>query len=97
MIYEFEFRKLTAKEKEAILINAKLFDELLARCPLKCGNPSCQYPLPAMDNFRLPIYGEVCELCYRMFHALSERTYWIDVHRAWKKLNPDKDGNTEIY
>lgn len=97
MIYDFEFRKLTPKEIEHIKSNSKLIDQLLTRCPSECANPDCKYPLPSIDNYRVPEFGEVCELCYQMYHAVYDRAYFMKLYREWKQTHPDKHGNTEIY
>jgi hypothetical protein len=97
LIYDFKYRKLTPKEKADIKANCLLIDQLLTRCPKKCGNPECQYPLPSIDNFAVPEFGEVCELCYRMFHAVYNLAHFIKLHREWKTGHPDRNGNTEPY
>lgn len=97
MIYDFEFRKLTVKEKTDIKSNSLLIDQLLKRCSQECGNPECKYPLPSNDNYRIPEFGEVCELCYAMYHAVYDRSYFIRLHKDWKMNHPGENGNTEIY
>jgi hypothetical protein len=96
MIYDFKFRKLTPKEKADIKSNCLLIDQLLKRCPNECGNPECKYPLPSMDNYRIPEFGEVCELCYQMYHAVYDRGHFLKLHKEWKRSHPDING-TEIY
>jgi hypothetical protein len=87
MIYDFQFRKLTAKEIETIKINSQLIDQMLKRCPSVCGNPDCKYPLPLIDNYRIPDFGEVCELCYHMYHAVYDLAYFLKLHQEWKENN----------
>jgi hypothetical protein len=96
MIYDFEFKKLTPKEREILRINSRLIDQLLERCPGECGNPECKYPLPSIDNYRLVEFGEVCELCYQVYRAVYDRAYFVNLHRVWKRDHPDKNGSTEI-
>lgn len=91
MIYDFKYRKLTSKEKTDIKANCLLLDQILKRCPGECGNPECRYPLPSMDNFRIPDFGEVCELCYQLYHAVSERMHFVKLHREWKEKNNGKE------
>jgi hypothetical protein len=97
MLYDFEFRKLTLRELDILKTNSRLIDQLLERCPGECSNPECKYPLPSMNNFTIPEFGEVCELCYQMYHALSNWGYFVRLHREWKQKHPDKNGNTETY
>lgn len=97
MIFDFEYRKLTSKEITDIKINAKLLEQLLDRCPERCGNPDCKYPLPRMDNYRVPGFGEVCQLCYQMYQAVYKFPHFVRLHKEWKREHPDANGNTEMY
>ncbi len=73
MIYEFEFRQLTATEMEDIKENSRLIDLLISKCTKKCANEFCKYPLPNdTSNRELAGIGEVCDLCYAMYHSISE-------------------------
>lgn len=68
---------LTSEEIERIREkNAKALDEAVVWLPSRCGNPFCQLPIPVNHNFRLLAVGDVCELCYVLYHILSESAYW---------------------
>lgn len=75
MIY-FQTRVLTPEEEEILKVNSRFLDSIARRCPKRCANPYCQWMIPVDNNFRLLKFGDVCRLCYDMFHVLSESSYW---------------------
>jgi hypothetical protein len=73
--------------------NAKHLDLLVLSLPQRCGNPYCRLPIPINHNFRLLDYGDVCELCYALYHILSEQSYWNAVqNEATQKRKKDDEG-----
>ncbi len=98
MIYDlFEVRVLTPEERTIIQHNAQWWDRLREKCPLRCGNPYCQWPLPLMDNFRLLEYGDVCELCYDLSKILSESAYWNRIQLDEKPKKQSDGGGLADY
>jgi hypothetical protein len=91
VIYDF-IKELKPEEIEAIKKNAEHWDSKRRLCPMRCGNPYCQWPLPLMSNFRLLEYGDVCGLCYELFHIFSESAYWNRVQLDEKPKKPKDDG-----
>jgi hypothetical protein len=48
----------------------------------RCGY--CNLPIED-TNFRVLGHGEVCKLCYDMYHAVHDRMKFIEAHRKWKE------------
>lgn len=88
MLYEFKYRVLTKQELADIEANSYLMDQILSRCVTRCANSQCNYPLPATDNYRLFGIGDVCGLCYAMYHAVSSRAWFVEAQREFNLRPP---------
>jgi len=56
-------------------------EELAKTYKYRCGN--CSYPI-VDTNYRVLGYGEVCRLCYDMYHTVHDRAAFVEAHRKWK-------------
>lgn len=93
---DFQFRVLTSEEAYIINGNVQQHTALLKSLPNKCGVPDCNYPLRQTDdNYRLADFGDVCMLCFTMYHALMDRAYWIGMHRLWLENGKKKEHEDE--
>ncbi len=74
------------KESEICEANCNNLDALLRTFRKECANPWCRYPLKPVDghNF-LAEYGEVCELCHWMYHAVKRQPGLEWAHEQYKK------------
>lgn len=63
--------------------NAIRFDADCKRDDAKLCNV-CAYPIDA-DNFRLVQHGDVCRVCYDLWHAVSERQWFVSVQREFNE------------
>lgn len=50
----------------------------------------CAYPIDA-DNFRLVQHGDVCRVCYDLWHAVSERQWFVSSQREFNEASKPKD------
>lgn len=69
----FEFRKLTPAEQEIIKHNVAMFDMQFDRAYKRCANKTCKYPISVLNEIRVIMLGQVCELCWDMYQSLC----WI--------------------
>jgi hypothetical protein len=87
---------LTSEEIERIKkANSAALDRAVLLLPSRCGNTYCQLPIPVNHNFRLLAIGDVCELCYVLYHILSESAYWnrVELEANSKKRTDDHYGS----
>ena len=94
---EFKHKSMTDADDAALRQNLLELDGLKT-LPGRCGNPDCGYPL-SDSNYRVLIFGDVCRLCYDMYHVVNDRMSFVEAHRKWqakmdemkRKENPRDD------
>ena len=53
----------------------------------RCVAPGCGYPLRNDGGAdKLPIIGDVCNLCYYMYHLVNSRVWFVTAHREEEEL-----------
>lgn len=84
--------KITDPEADAIIQkNCKVYDKIRAVLSRRCKAPDCGYMISSLEeSFGVPDFGEVCGVCFHMYHALqspflSNKFYFRDHHDQWKK------------
>jgi len=86
------YKKMTLDEqgRDASIERSNLegLEKTLKASVGRCGNPDCNLPL-AEDNYRVLGFGDVCHLCYDMYHAVHDRAWFVEAHRKWY----DAEGN----
>ena len=89
-----EFQRMSFQDMQDVGIRKRLFvlTELFKKCPNKCGN--CGYPIPD-DNYRVLGAGDVCRLCYDLYHAVHDRSYFVNLHIKWTATNAEKKRQEE--
>lgn len=93
--------KLTDPEAQRVMKeNVAVYDKLRTILSRRCPVPDCGYMLTSVEGFEsygLPGYGDVCALCYHMYHALQgpgmkSPFYFRQLHDQWLKDNGKGSG-----
>ena len=88
-----QYQKMSLNEqgRESSIERSNLtgLDAALKQCKGHCGNPDCNWPL-ADDNYRVLGFGDVCRLCFDLYHAVNDRRTFVEAHRAWYAAETDR-------
>ncbi len=58
--------------------NVRNCDKTFAILQQRCNAPGCNYPIrEPNDAYRLSLVGDVCNLCYTMYHFVSTRAWFV--------------------
>jgi hypothetical protein len=91
-------KKAIDQKEYFIRSNVRACDKVFRTLPTRCAAPGCGYPLRTDGlHDRLPLYGDVCNLCYFMYHLVLARNWFVEAHREdqerQKKQKWDDRGN----
>lgn len=71
--------------------NTRAYDLMFKQSTERCNAPGCHYPLRGDGGAeRLPYVGDVCNLCYYMYHVIAGRKHFVDAQRIDDET--DKNG-----
>src|SRR5260370_11011417 len=85
----------TKQEINTMHNNLILHDGLRKIYDRRCRVPDCQFVIgPEKENFALPDFHNVCEICYHMYYALTNimlrnTRYFANLHDQWKRDHDD--------
>ena len=72
--------------------NTKGYDRTFQRLSTVCSAPDCHYPLRNDGGQdRLPMLGDVCNLCYFMYHLLNGKAYWVAIQQQENERKNKRD------
>lgn len=64
--------------------NVRGYDRIFEQLPNRCSAPGCGYPIrDTTENFRVVLYGDVCNLCYQMYQAALIRPGLVEAQRLY--------------
>ena len=70
----------------AIQNNVRGYDRAFRQNPRRCALPDCQYPIrETEEGYRLVLYGDVCNLCYAMYHAALLRPGLVEAQKNFEE------------
>ena len=71
--------------------NVRACDRTFQQSDKLCNAPGCRYPLRNDGTAEsLPFIGDVCNLCYFMYHIVAARKFFTDAQRQDDENNPNK-------
>lgn len=71
--------------------NMRQCDETFKLTINRCNARDCHYPLRNDGGAEsLPFIGEVCNMCYLMYHLVAGRKFFADAQRQDDDNNPNK-------
>ena len=87
---DWSYRPLGTFDEYVMHNNTKSYDRTFKTLTETCRVPDCKFPLRKDGGQeRLPIIGDVCNLCYFMYHLLNAKAYWT----AIQAMSKDKSNN----
>lgn len=79
--FDWSWRSPSSQDVYILRNNVKSYDRTFRGLPDLCRVPDCRFPLRKDGGQeRLPVIGDVCNLCYFMYHLLSPKVYWVGIH-----------------
>ena len=71
--------------------NVRTCDKTFDLLDRHCNAPDCRYPLRNDGTSEsLPFIGDVCNLCYFMYHLVAGRRFFLDAQKQDDENNPNK-------